>query len=222
MDGNGRWAKNKLLPRFSGHQQGLKAVRKVVKECITLKIEVLTLFAFSSENKNRPKEEIKLLTKLFESALKKEITKLNENNVHLNIIGDISFFGNKLQKLIKDAEGKLKKNNGLTLNIAANYGGRWDIVETCKKISTKIEKGDIKINDINEELFSKNTSLSGYPEVDLLIRTSNEFRISNFMLWDIAYSELYFTPVLWPDFDAEELNKAIVEYQNRDRRFGKR
>jgi len=220
MDGNGRWAKSKHLPRSSGHQKGVQSVRKIVKHCAKLGVNTLTLFAFSSENMKRSNEEVGLLFKLFLSVLKTETKKLKENNIRLKIIGDLSAFTPEIHALAKKAETSLQKNTGLTLVIAANYGGQWDITESAKKISIDVSNGVIAPENINATLFSKYTSLSGLPKVDLLIRTSGEVRLSNFLLWDIAYSEFYFCKTLWPDFNERSLDQAIENFHSRDRRFG--
>ena len=222
MDGNGRWAKSKHLPRSSGHQKGVQSVRKIVKHCGQLGVNTLTLFAFSSENLNRPSEEVGLLFKLFLAVLKNETTKLNDNNIKLKIIGDLSVFTPEIQRLANDAEKQLSNNNGLNLVIAANYGGRWDIVESAKKIAIKSVNGELDPEKIDTSLFNAHSSLAEFPKVDLLIRTSGELRISNFLLWEIAYSELYFCNTLWPDFDEHELDTAIESFHLRERRFGKR
>ena len=222
MDGNGRWAKSKRLPRSSGHQKGVQSVRKIVRHCGQLGVNTLTLFAFSSENLNRPSEEVGLLFKLFLTVLKNETTKLNDNNIKLKIIGDLSVFTPEIQRLANDAEKQLSNNNGLNLVIAANYGGRWDIVESAKKIAIKSVNGELDPEKIDTSLFNAHSSLAEFPKVDLLIRTSGELRISNFLLWEIAYSELYFCNTLWPDFDEHELDTAIESFHLRERRFGKR
>ena len=222
MDGNGRWAKSKHLPRSSGHQKGVQSVRKIVKHCGQLGVNTLTLFAFSSENLNRSSEEVGLLFKLFLTVLKNETTKLNDNNIKLKIIGDLSVFTPEIQRLAVDAEKQLKNNNGLNLVIAANYGGQWDIAESAKKIAIKSVNGEIDPEKIDTSLFHAHSSLAEFPRVDLLIRTSGEVRISNFLLWEIAYSELYFCSTLWPDFDERELDAAIESFHLRERRFGER
>ena len=222
MDGNGRWAKSKHLPRSSGHQKGVQSVRKIVKHCGQLGVNTLTLFAFSSENLNRSSEEVGLLFKLFLTVLKNETTKLNDNNIKLKIIGDLSVFTPEIQRLANDAEKQLSNNNGLNLVIAANYGGRWDIVESAKKIAIKSVNGELDPEKIDTSLFNAHSSLAEFPKLDLLIRTSGELRISNFLLWEIAYSELYFCNTLWPDFDEHELDAAIEAFHLRERRFGKR
>ena len=222
MDGNGRWAKSKHLPRSSGHQRGVQSVRKIVKHCAKIGVNTLTLFAFSSENMKRSEEEVGLLFKLFLTVLKSETKKLKDNNIKLKIIGDLSVFTPEIQSLAEDAQEQLQNNNGLNLVIAANYGGQWDIAEAAKKIAEKVSVDGLKPQDIDSDLFHNYTALAEYPRVDLLIRTSGELRISNFLLWDIAYSELYFCDTLWPDFDEEELSLAIDSFHSRDRRFGER
>ena len=222
MDGNGRWAKSRNLPRSSGHQKGVKSVRKIVKHCAKIGVNTLTLFAFSSENMNRPKKEVGLLFKLFLTVLKNETKKLKDNNIRLDIIGDLSVFTPEIQTLAEGAQKQLQNNTGLNLVIAANYGGQWDIAEAAKKIANKAVKGEINPEKIDKNVFGGHTSLAKYPRVDLLIRTSGEVRISNFLLWDIAYSELYFCDTLWPDFDAKELDLAIDSFHSRERRFGER
>jgi undecaprenyl diphosphate synthase len=222
MDGNGRWAKSKGLPRSSGHQKGVQAVRKIVKHSAMLGVNTLTLFAFSSENMNRPNEEVGLLFKLFLSVLKTETKKLKDNNIKLKIIGDLSAFTPEIIALANEAESALQNNTGLTLVIAANYGGQWDITEAAKKMAKDLSNKAIKLENIDASMFGKYTSLSGLPKVDLLIRTSGEVRLSNFLLWDIAYSEFYFCNTLWPDFNEKSLDEAIENFHNRDRRFGQR
>ena len=220
MDGNGRWAKIRKQLRIVGHREGLKAVRKTVKYAHELGVKVLTLYAFSSENWKRPEQEVSALMALFIYALNKEVKLLHENNMRINIIGDISRFSVQLQKMILQAQERTKNNTGLILNIAANYGGRWDIVNAVKKVIHKFEENNIKLDDINEEVINQEISLCKLPPIDLVIRTGGEYRISNFLLWQIAYSELYFTDVLWPDFNKHTLNDAISEFSKRERRFG--
>ena len=222
MDGNGRWAKSRRLPRSNGHQKGVKSVRTIVKHCAKIGVNTLTLFAFSSENLNRPSEEVGLLFKLFLTVLKNETKKLKDNNIKLDIIGDLSAFTPEIQDLAEVAQQQLQNNTGLNLVIAANYGGQWDIAETAKKIAAKAAKGEINPERINTKIFGDHTALAQYPRGELLIRTSGEIRISNFLLWDIAYSELYFCDTLWPDFDANDLDIAIENFHSRDRRFGER
>ena len=222
MDGNGRWAKSRGLPRSSGHQKGVESVRTIVKHCAEIGVHTLTLFAFSSENMNRPSKEVRLLFKLFLTVLKKETKKLRNNNIRLDIIGDLSIFSPEIQSLAEKAQQQLQNNTGLNLVIAANYGGQWDITEAAKKIATKAVNGEIAPETVDKSVFDDHTALAQYPRVDLLIRTSGEVRISNFLLWDIAYSELYFCDTLWPDFDSNELDKAINSFHSRERRFGER
>ena len=222
MDGNGRWAKSRGLPRSSGHQKGVKSVRTIVKHCAKIGVNTLTLFAFSSENMNRPSEEVGLLFKLFLTVLRSEIKKLKDNNIRLDIIGDLSVFTSEIQNLAEEAQKQLQNNTGLNLVIAANYGGQWDIAEATKKIATKAAEGKIKPESIDSDVFGAHTALAQYPKVDLLIRTSGEVRVSNFLLWDIAYSELYFCDTFWPDFDANDLDLAINNFHSRNRRFGER
>ena len=222
MDGNGRWAKAKHWPRASGHQKGVQTVREIVKHCAKIGVDSLTLFAFSSENMKRSSEEVGLLFKLFLTVLKQETKKLNDNNIRLKIIGDMSVFSVEIQELASDSERLLSHNTGLNLVIAANYSGQWDIAQAAKKIATLVSEGQLQAEDIDVDVFGKHTALAGLPKVDLLIRTSGEIRISNFLLWDIAYSELFFTKTLWPDFSPDELDEAILGFHSRDRRFGAR
>ena len=222
MDGNGRWAKSRNLPRSRGHQKGVKSVRTIVKHCAKIGVNTLTLFAFSSENMNRSSEEVGLLFKLFLTVLKNETKKLKDNNIKLEIIGDLSVFTPETQSLAEKTQQQLQNNTGLTLVIAANYGGQWDIAEAAKKIAAKVVNGAIGPESIDKNVFGGYTALAKYPRVDLLIRTSGEVRISNFLLWDIAYSELYFCDTLWPDFGSNDLDIAINSFHSRDRRFGAR
>lgn len=221
MDGNGRWAKKNKKLKINGHQAGLLSIKKTIKFAMKNKIQSLTLYAFSKENWKRPKKEVLNLMKIFEFFLKNEIKKIKKYNVKLNIIGDINQLKHKLKKKIKYAILYTKKNTGLKLNVALNYSGKWDIVQSVKEIAKKIKKGKISHKNINENLINKFISLNDQPKVDLVIRTGKEYRISNFLLWQIAYSELYFTKVLWPDFNEKILKKAISEFNKRDRRFGK-
>lgn len=220
MDGNGRWAKQRNQLRAVGHRAGLKVARKIVAHAASIGIKALTLYAFSSENWKRPPNEISALISLFVYALNREMKNINKNNVRLNIIGDISRFSEHLQKKIVQAEQLTKNNSGLILNIAANYGGRWDIVESAKKMMGQVLKGEIALDDITEERFGLEMSMHEFPNVDLVIRTGGEYRISNFLLWQIAYSELYFTDVLWPDFNQTLFDEAISTFNARERRFG--
>jgi len=220
MDGNGRWAQKRLMPRIMGHHAGVKAVRKIVEYCAKQNIEVLSLFAFSSENWRRPKDEVSLLMELFMATLQSEVDKLDKNNIRLKIIGDKSGFPEKLQEKIRLAEAQTQGNAGLTLLIAANYGGRWDITQAMRKIAAGIKQGDIQEQDISEELIGEHLVTAGLPEPDLFIRSGGEERISNFLLWQLAYTEFYFTESLWPDFDQNLLETAINSFKSRERRFG--
>ncbi|MFO7604309.1 MAG: isoprenyl transferase [Gammaproteobacteria bacterium] len=220
MDGNGRWAQSRNLPRVSGHRAGVEAVRGVVRACGELGIEVLTLFAFSSENWRRPQKEVGLLMDLFVTALQSEIKKLHKNDVRFRLIGDRSAFKPKLQKLIADAEALTADNRGLTLVIAANYGGRWDVAEAAKQLARQVEQGELAAEDITPEHVHHAISMHDLPEPDLFIRTGGEQRISNFLIWQLAYSELYFTETLWPDFNKAVLQDALNSFACRQRRFG--
>ncbi|MCB1801410.1 MAG: di-trans,poly-cis-decaprenylcistransferase [Gammaproteobacteria bacterium] len=221
MDGNGRWAEARGKPRHAGHKAGVASVRSTIEECIRHGVQVLTLFAFSSENWRRPKTEVNLLMDLFFSALQREVKRMQSNDIQLRVIGDLSAFPEKLQKRIRASESATSENRRLVLQIAANYGGRWDVVQAARRLAEAARKGEIAPDDIDEEMFSRNTSIGGLPDPDLFIRTGGDYRISNFLLWHCAYSELYFTPTLWPDFDADEFGKALREYAGRQRRFGK-
>lgn len=221
MDGNGRWAKKRLQPRVFGHRAGAKVVRKIVEYCAQQKMQALTLFAFSTENWSRPEEEVSLLMSLFITTLSKEVNNLNKNNVRLRVVGDVQGFSDKLQKAIQEAEAVTAKNTGLALNIAANYGGRWDIVQATKQCVQAALDQDIKPEEITEQFFAKHLELADLPEPDLFIRTGGDFRISNFLIWQLAYTELYFTETLWPDFSEQNMNDAIMKFSGRERRFGK-
>lgn len=221
MDGNGRWAKSKGKPRVFGHKKGVNAVRKTVAAASKLGIKAMTLFAFSSENWRRPEEEVGLLMELFITVLSSEVKKLHKNNLRLRVIGDTSRFSERLQKKIVEAENLTAGNTGgMVINIAANYGGKWDITEAAKTLALKARNGEIRVEDINEQLITEHLTMADLPEVDLLIRTSGECRISNFMLWQMAYAEMYFTPEYWPEFDEDSLVEAVTWFINRERRFG--
>jgi undecaprenyl diphosphate synthase len=220
MDGNGRWAQKRFMPRAFGHQAGVKAVRKIVEHCVKREIEVLTLFAFSSENWRRPNEEVSLLMKLFAETLQREINILDKNGICLRFIGDRSAFPDILQKKMEDGEIQTRNNSTLTLLIAANYGGHWDIAQACQKVSEKMASGAITQNTVTPELIQQHLSTSGWPDPDLFIRTGGEQRVSNFLLWQLAYTELYFTQTLWPDFGPALLDEAIQSFSTRQRRFG--
>ena len=220
MDGNGRWAQQQGKPRVWGHKNGVESVRRAVTFCRQNNIESLSLFAFSSENWRRPEGEVSTLMDLFMMVLTKEVKKLHRNDVKLNVIGDISRFSDKLQKKIYDAEQLTKDNNALNLNICANYGGRWDIVQAARKVAQDCIDNDIPLSHIDESSMDKYMCLHQQPPLDLLIRTGGDYRISNFLIWQAAYAELYFTNVLWPDFDDNEFNKAVGAFVERERRFG--
>ena len=218
MDGNGRWAKQRFMPRAAGHQRGVEALREVVKACRDLGVEYLTVFAFSSENWRRPAEEVSFLMSLFLIMLEREVAKLHQNNIRLKIIGDRSRFDDKLRQTMREAEQLTAKNSALTLTVAANYGGRWDVMQAVKAM---LKEHPQLAQSFSEEDLQPYLSMSDAPEPDLFIRTGGEQRISNFMLWQLAYTELYFTDTLWPAFDRNELDKAIASYQQRERRFGR-
>ena len=218
MDGNGRWAKHRFMPRVMGHQRGVDALREVVKACRSLGVEYLTVFAFSSENWRRPADEVSFLMTLFLKMLEREAANLHKNNIRLRIIGDRSRFNDKLRQTMQEAEQLTAKNKALTLTIAANYGGRWDVMHAVQGM---LEDHPHLAQGFTEEDLAPYLSMSDAPEPDLFIRTGGEQRISNFMLWQLAYTELYFTEILWPAFGREELEDAIVSYQKRERRFGR-
>lgn len=220
MDGNGRWAQQRGLPRIAGHKAGVEAVRAVIQTCAEKGVEVLTLFAFSSENWRRPKKEVGLLMELFLTALQREVKKLHKNGVQLRIIGDVSAFDLKLQGHISKSEALTKDNKTLVLNIAANYGGQWDITQSVKTLARKVAAGEMDAEQITAELINENLSMHDLPEPDLFIRTGGEQRISNFLIWQLAYSELYFTDTLWPEFDRSHFEMALDSFSGRQRRFG--
>lgn len=217
MDGNGRWATKRFLPRVAGHVKGVDAVRGIVEACIKREISFLTLFAFSSENWRRPADEVSLLMRLFVTALEKEVKKMHDNNIRLKIVGDLSRFDLPLQEAIQQAQELTAANTRLTVTICANYGGRWDIVQAVNKLTSATPSQ----NNITEEMLESHLSMAYAPEPDLFIRTGGETRISNFLLWQLAYTELYFTDTFWPDFNAKALDVAIHSYQARERRFGR-
>lgn len=221
MDGNNRWAKKRFLPGVAGHKAGVKAVRSVVETSIHEGVQTLTLFAFSSENWRRPKDEVNALMQLFILALKREVKQLHENNIRLRVMGDISGFSEEIQALVSEAQELTGNNTRLTLVIAANYGGQWDICQAARQIADKVLNQEIQVEDIDENLFHQHTQLSDLQAPDLMIRTGGEKRISNFMLWQNAYSEFYFCDDLWPDFQAEAYRKALAEFASRTRRFGR-
>ncbi|NCB57293.1 MAG: di-trans,poly-cis-decaprenylcistransferase [Gammaproteobacteria bacterium] len=220
MDGNGRWAQQRGKIRVAGHKAGVASVRQVVSIASRMGIKALTLFAFSSENWRRPESEVSALMELFMFVLGREVRKLHDGNIRLRVIGNIHGFSERLQKKIHDAEALTANNTGMTLNIAANYGGQWDIVQACQQIAEKVAQGGLLPEQIDESLLSQHLSMADIPDVDLLIRTGGDHRISNFLLWQIAYAELFFTPVLWPDFGEDQFMEAIASFVSRERRFG--
>jgi undecaprenyl diphosphate synthase len=220
MDGNGRWAAARGLTRTAGHKAGLKSVRLCIQECSNLGIEALTLFAFSSENWRRPAEEVGTLMSLFVEALDGEIAELHEKNVRMRFIGERTNLAVRLQSRIAAAEALTAGNSGLRLQVALSYGGRWDIIQACQRVARECSSGAIRPEEITEERFAAALSLAGLPAPDLLIRTGGERRISNFLLWDLAYAELYFSPQLWPDFSSSDLGEALAFFASRERRFG--
>jgi undecaprenyl diphosphate synthase len=220
MDGNGRWAKKRGLPRSAGHKEGAKSVRRVITSCLDFNIPILTIYAFSTENWKRPKQEIVYLLKLFERFLSKEKANLIKNNIKINFIGRLNNLPDSLTEKMKDLHESTISNNKLVLNVAINYGGRAEIVDALKSIALKIEKKKLNIEEINENTIRDNLYTQNLPEPDLLIRTAGEMRISNFMIWQIAYTELWVTPVYWPDFDENNLIEAIRNFQKRVRKYG--
>lgn len=218
MDGNGRWAKKRLMPRVAGHARGVEAVRGVIAACIERGVEYLTLFAFSSENWRRPADEVSFLMQLFIRSLRKEIARIHENGIRFRVIGDLSRFEPSLVELIRESEALTAANTRLELTVAANYGGRWDILQAMEKL---LADNPGRAGDFSEEELAARLSMSFAPEPDLFIRTGGEQRISNFLLWQLAYTELYFTDTLWPDFDSAALDQAISSYRQRERRFGR-
>lgn len=220
MDGNGRWAKSRFMPRTYGHKVGVETIRKVVKECSRLGVKYLTLYAFSTENWKRPKDEVSALMGLLVKYLRNELEELHKNNVKILTIGDISKLPQACIEELDHAKEKTKDNTGLVMSLALNYGGRNDLVNAVKNISQEVVDGKISVDDIGDDLISSHLSTKESPDPDLVVRTSGEQRLSNFLLWELAYSEFYFTDIHWPDFDEKELQKAIFAYQSRDRRFG--
>ena len=217
MDGNGRWAKRRLMPRVAGHRKGVEALRGVIRACAERGVSHLTVFAFSSENWRRPQEEVTLLMELFMRALENEVARLHENDIRFRVIGDLSGFSARIQALIRDAEALTRDNTRLTFTVAANYGGRWDIMQAVKKLMA----AGVAPEALDEAALAQQLSMAEAPEPDLFIRTGGEQRISNFLLWQLAYTELYFTDALWPDFNAAALEEAIASYRARERRFGR-
>ena len=221
MDGNGRWAQQRHLPRIMGHPAGVKAVKRVVKYCAQQEIQVLTLFAFSSENWRRPREEVSKLMGLFMATMQKEVNSLDKNNIRLRFIGDRAEFSEKLQQKMADSEQKTENNTGLTLVIAANYGGHRDLTLAMQSIAKQVNEGKISPEEVDESMIASALSIPDLPDPDLFIRTGGEKRISNFLLWQLAYTEFHFTQKLWPDFDAQTMQDAIDDFLTRERRFGR-
>ena len=221
MDGNGRWASNRRLPRAAGHKAGVKTLRKIVEHSLGRQLPILTTFAFSSENWRRPETEVSLLLDLFMTALQEQVNDLHENGVRVRFLGDRQAFPPKLQNTMSSAESLTAGNTALMLNIAANYGGRWDITQACRQLATQVQDGLIEPAQIDEMMISRHVCIGDIQEPDLFIRTGGESRISNYLLWQLAYTELYFTDVLWPDFSAAEFDLAVAWYADRQRRFGR-
>jgi undecaprenyl diphosphate synthase len=217
MDGNGRWAKKRLMPRVAGHRKGVEALRGVIRACGERGVSHLTVFAFSSENWRRPQEEVSLLMELFMRALENEVARLHENGIRFRVIGELAGFSKRIQTLIREAEALTRDNTRLTFTVAANYGGRWDIVQAVKRL---IAAG-VPAESVDETTLARELCIADMPEPDLFIRTGGEQRISNFLLWQLAYTELYFTDTLWPEFDPAALDAAIASYRSRERRFGR-
>ena len=220
MDGNGRWAKQRRRPRTFGHQAGVKALRRVVEHCGRLGVDTLTVFAFSSENWNRPQKEVNRLLDLFMRALDKETRELHENGIRVRFVGGLDAFSKELREKVRQAEQLTADNQRMTLNVAVNYGGRWDIVQAARSLASEVASGSIRPEEIDEDLFASRLALHENGDPDLLIRTGGEMRISNFLLWQSAYTELFFSRVLWPDFGPEAMDEAIADYRSRERRFG--
>jgi len=221
MDGNGRWAKKRLMPRSFGHRKGVEVTRRCVEFFATAGVKHLTLFAFSSENWNRPEDEVSNLMELFMRSLERYTDELHDQGLRIRFIGNRDQFSAKLRQQIERSEVKTKSNRGMSLNIAANYGGHWDIVNAARQLATRVQQGSINIADIDAQQFASGLALGEVPNPDLFIRTGGEQRISNFLLWQLAYTELYFTDVLWPAFDEHKLDEALLWYANRQRRFGR-
>jgi undecaprenyl diphosphate synthase len=221
MDGNGRWAKEKGKDRLFGHYSGVESVRNIVEGCAELGIAYLTLYAFSTENWDRPKDEVTGLMELLVQTIRNEVTDLNKNNIKLFVIGNLGLLPDSAQKELKEAVEETKNNTGLGLVMALSYSSRWEIINAVKNIAKEIKKGELDPSEISDEVFKEHLCTAGIPDPELMIRTSGEYRISNFLLYQLAYSELYFSDVLWPDFRKENLYDALLDYQNRERRFGK-
>ena len=221
MDGNGRWAKSKGLDRIFGHREGVDSVDKVMEAASDLGVKYITLYAFSTKNWNRPEQEVNALMEILSQALKKYIEKISKNNVRLMVVGDKSRLSQLTLSNLSEAEKMTEMNTGLTMILAISYSSRWEIVEAAKRIASEVKAGSLNVDQIDENVFSDHLATAGIPDPDLLIRTSGELRISNFLMWQLSYSELYFTPVSWPEFKKEQFFEAIIDYQKRERRFGK-
>nr|WP_083848538.1 polyprenyl diphosphate synthase [Thiorhodovibrio frisius] len=221
MDGNGRWARQRGLPRTAGHRAGAKSVRAVVEECLRRGISALTIFAFSSENWQRPKSEVRVLIELFMSTLRTEMRRLVEHDVRFRVIGDLSAFSEKFQRQVREGEQNTRNNQALTLQVAVNYGGRWDIAQAVRALAGELMAGRLDLDAINEAAIGERLATSGLPDPDLFIRTGGEKRLSNFLLWQSAYSEMYFSELMWPEFDADALALALADFARRQRRFGR-
>ncbi len=221
MDGNGRWAKKRFLPRFAGHRAGVEAVRRTVTACAEKGIQALTLFAFGNDNLQRPREEVGYLVELLFTSMQREVAKLHDNNIRMRFIGNYAYFGDKLTQKIHEAEAMTANNTGMTLVIAVNYSGRWDITQATQKIAQQVADGHLQAAAIDEQSISTHLSCADLPDPDLFIRTSGELRISNFLLWQLSYTELFFADVYWPDFGVDELEQALTSFQSRQRRFGR-
>jgi len=221
MDGNNRWAKKRFLPSIAGHRAGVEMVRSVLKTCIKYQIKIITLFAFSSENWRRPELEVKGLMELFLFAIRREVKNLHKNGICLRVLGDLTRFNSDLQEEIVKAQQLTANNQACILQVAANYGGQWDITQATRKLAYKVKNNALEIEDITSDILQKHLTTQDLPAVDFLIRTGGEYRVSNFLLWQLAYAELYFVPTLWPDFDEQEMVKALEEYSKRHRLFGR-
>ena len=221
MDGNGRWATQQKLPRIAGHRQGAKTLKELLRCCKDWGIEILTAYAFSTENWRRPTEEVDFLMLLFEKMLHRELGEMHQEGVKINFVGDLTALPKSLQNEMQRSMLETSNNHDVQFNVAVNYGSRKEIIHACRKVAELVDKGEINPEDINEDLINKNLYTADIPAPDLLIRTSGEKSLSNFLLWQMAYSEMYFTDVLWPDFDRDAFHQAILSYQNRERRFGK-
>jgi len=221
MDGNGRWAKNQGKPRIIGHQKGVDTLKDLLRCCKDWGIPALTAYAFSTENWGRPQVEVQFLMTLFERVLRRELQEMKQENVKIRFVGNLADLPDSLRQEIDRSMEDTKNNQGIQFTVATNYGGRHEIIQACQAIASKVEQGSLKASQINEDLFEQHLYTQGIPHPDLLIRTSGEMRISNFLLWQVAYAEIYVTPTLWPDFDRVEFHQALLTYQQRDRRFGK-